>query len=101
MAEFIPNLDDYEILADICNWLLLGGSDDFSFVYMGRHKKTGMDLAIKLTDLGLTPEYEFVLENIKAAKNARLMRHPNIINYYTTFLDQERLFAITEPIYGR
>ncbi|KAI9197478.1 kinase-like domain-containing protein [Polychytrium aggregatum] len=91
-VHFSSSIADYELLGDI------GGIDDISYLYLARFNPTQELVALKYTDLTLSPDFEFVEELIKTIRNASLCRHPNILPYYRSFVENERLWTVTLPI---
>ncbi|RKO89393.1 kinase-like domain-containing protein [Blyttiomyces helicus] len=91
-SRFTSNINDYELLTDI------GGIDDISFLYLAKHGPTSEYVAMKYTDLTLSPDYEFIDEIIRTVRNTNLCKHPNILPYWTTFVENERLWTVTMPM---
>jgi hypothetical protein len=61
IQELSLNLDDYEIIREIGkSCLMLGGVEDISFLFLAKHKSTGRLLSLKLTDLTISIDYEFI-----------------------------------------
>jgi serine/threonine protein kinase len=76
-----------------------GGVDDVSFLYLARHKPSLEIVSLKYTDLSLSPDSEFVEELIKSTQNSVLLRHANILPYLVTFIDNEHLWSVTQPMH--
>eukprot|EP00842_Homolaphlyctis_polyrhiza_P002858 jgi/Hompol1/3573/HPOL_003292-RA len=90
--EFSSVITDYDLLADI------GGVDEISYLYLARHIPTGEFVALMYTDLTISSEYDFVEEIIRSVRNTKLCRHPNILPFYLTFIENERLWSVTYPV---
>lgn len=91
---FLPLIKDFELLSDIC------GVDDISFMYSARHIISGKIVSLKLTDLKISPSYEFLQEVGRTVKNTMMCKHPNILPYFITFEENERLWSVTGPVLG-
>ncbi|TPX61350.1 hypothetical protein PhCBS80983_g01182 [Powellomyces hirtus] len=83
------DIQDYELISDI------GGVDDISYLYLAKHIPTGESVALKYTDLTLSPDYELIDELIRTVRNTNLCQHRNILPYYTTFVETERMWNVT------
>ncbi|KAJ3191398.1 hypothetical protein HK101_007810 [Irineochytrium annulatum] len=94
VERFSSNLSDYELITEI------GGVDDISYLYLARYNPTQELVALKYTDLTLSPHYEFVEELIRTVRNATLCRHPCILPYFASFVENERLWTVTLPVRG-
>jgi serine/threonine protein kinase len=70
-----------------------------SFLYLARHKPSLDVVSLKYTDLSLSPDSEFVEELIKSTQNSVLLRHVNILPYLVTFVDNEHLWSVTQPMH--
>ncbi|KAJ3174999.1 hypothetical protein HDU87_006533 [Geranomyces variabilis] len=75
-----------------------GGVDDISYLYVAKHVPTGEYVALKYTDLTLSPDYELIDELIRTVRNTRLCQHRNILPYWTTFVETERMWNVTYPM---
>ncbi|KAI8848079.1 kinase-like domain-containing protein [Chytridium lagenaria] len=91
---FSAFISDYELLSDI------GGVDDISYLYLARYVPTKEIVALKYTDLTLSPDYELIEELIRTVRNATLCNHPNILPYFSSFVENERLWTVTLPVHG-
>ncbi|KAI9363425.1 kinase-like domain-containing protein [Zopfochytrium polystomum] len=91
-SVFSANITEYELLSDI------GGVDDVSYLCLARFIPTGEYVALKYTDLSLSPDYEYVEELTRTVKNASLCSHPNILPYFLSFIENERLWSVTFPV---
>ncbi|KAJ8325610.1 hypothetical protein O5D80_005814 [Batrachochytrium dendrobatidis] len=90
--RFTNNIKDYDLISDI------GGVDDISFLYLAKFIPSGEVVALKYTDLTISPDYEFVDELIRSVHNTKMCRHPNVLPYFHTFVENERLWSVTYPI---
>lgn len=90
--EYTNTIKDYELINDI------GGVDDISYLYLAKHIPTGSYVSLKYTDLALSPDFEFVEELIRTVMNTCMCRHPNILPYLTSFIENERLWNVTYPV---
>ncbi|KNC96523.1 STE/STE20/FRAY protein kinase [Spizellomyces punctatus DAOM BR117] len=90
--QYTNDIQDYELLSDI------GGVDDISYLYLARHIPTGEYVALKYTDLTLSPDYELIDELIRTVRNTNLCKHRNILPYWTTFVENERMWNVTYPM---
>ncbi|KAI8926763.1 kinase-like domain-containing protein [Entophlyctis helioformis] len=90
--RFSSNLADYDLISDV------GGVDDISFLYLAKHNPTGDMVALQYTDLTLSPDYEFIEELIRSVHNAKMCKHPNILPYLHSFIQEERLWSVTYPV---
>ncbi|KAJ3224428.1 hypothetical protein HK099_008448 [Clydaea vesicula] len=90
--KYSTNINDYELISDI------GGVDDISFLYLAKQKSTGEIIALKYTDLSLSPNFEFMQELIKTSHNCAMLRHNNILPYFLTFEENDRLWTVTLPM---
>ncbi|RKP02957.1 hypothetical protein CXG81DRAFT_4943, partial [Caulochytrium protostelioides] len=84
---------DYELLSDI------GGVDDLSYLYLARFKGEHL-VALKYTDLTLSPDFEFIQDLVCTVQNTNLCAHPHILPYFLTFVENERLWTVTLPMRG-
>ncbi|KAJ3276239.1 hypothetical protein HDV01_005687 [Terramyces sp. JEL0728] len=91
---FSTSLNDYEILKDI------GGVEDISFLYLARYTPTGKTVTLKLTDLSLSMDYEFIDEVIRTVRNGRLLGHHHILTPYISFVEEDQLWTVTPPVHG-
>ncbi|KAJ3019050.1 hypothetical protein HKX48_002402 [Thoreauomyces humboldtii] len=90
--HFTNDIQHYELISDI------GGVDDISYLYLAKHVPTGEYVAIKYTDLTLSPDYELIDELIRTVRNTNLCKHKNILPYWTTFVETERMWNVTCPM---
>ena len=86
-------ITDYELLE------VIGGIDDVSFLYLARHKPSLDMVSLKYTDLSISPDSEFVDEIIQSTRNSVLFRHPNILLYQATFIDDDKLWSVVQPMH--
>nr|KAJ3422958.1 hypothetical protein HK105_005307 [Polyrhizophydium stewartii] len=91
-VRFTKDIGDYKLIEDI------GGVNDVSYLYLAKHLPTGETVGLKYTDLTLSPDFEFVEELIRGVSNTRMCKHPSILPYYLTFVENERLWSVTCPI---
>ncbi|KAI8821857.1 kinase-like domain-containing protein [Fimicolochytrium jonesii] len=91
-THFTNEIGDYELISDI------GGVDDISYLYQARHIPTGDPVALKYTDLTISPDYELIEELIRTVKNTNQCHHRNILPYWTTFVENERMWNVTCPM---
>lgn len=56
LVNYSTDIRDYELLTDI------GGIDDISFLYLAKYIPTGESVALKYTDLTLSPDFELIDE---------------------------------------
>ncbi|KAJ3277225.1 U4/U6-U5 snRNP complex subunit lsm3, partial [Blyttiomyces sp. JEL0837] len=75
-----------------------GGVDDISYLYLAKHIPTQDLVALKYTDLTLSPDFELIEELIRTARNATLCNHPNILPHFSNFIENERLWTVTLPM---
>ncbi|KAI9098605.1 kinase-like domain-containing protein [Phlyctochytrium arcticum] len=92
--HFTNRIQDYELLSDI------GGVDDISYLYLARHLPTGEYVALKYTDLTLSPDFELIDELVRTVRHTTLCSHRNILPYWTTFTENERMWNVTHPMRG-
>ncbi|KAJ3112673.1 hypothetical protein HK098_007974, partial [Nowakowskiella sp. JEL0407] len=69
-----------------------------SYLYLARHIPTQDIIALRYTDLTISPDYEFVDELIKNERHAALCNHPNILPHFVSFVEHERLWTVTLPV---
>jgi serine/threonine protein kinase len=67
-------------------------------MYLGRYLPTGETVCLKLTDLNLTTDTEFLEEVISSVRNTSLVRHNAILPYLNSFVESERLWNVTSPV---
>ncbi|KAJ3159831.1 hypothetical protein HDU86_001483 [Geranomyces michiganensis] len=91
-TNFTNDISHYELISDI------GGVDDISYLYLAKHVPTGEFVALKYTDLTLSPDYELIDELIRTVRNTKLCQHRNILPYWTTFVETERMWNVTYPM---
>ncbi|KAL7746390.1 hypothetical protein RI367_008233 [Sorochytrium milnesiophthora] len=89
---FTTNIQDYELLSPI------GGVDDMSYMYLSRFRPTGDLVTLKYTDLTISPDMEFLEELITVIWNSSKHRHPSLLPYYMSFIENERLWTVTLPM---
>jgi serine/threonine protein kinase len=66
-------------------------------LYLAKYKHSQELIGLKYTDLSLSPDYEFIEELIKNTKNNAFCAHPNILTYFLTFVENERLWTVIPP----
>ncbi|KXS10165.1 kinase-like protein, partial [Gonapodya prolifera JEL478] len=93
-AGYSTRIKDYELLSQI------GGVDDLSFLYLARHIPTRELVALKYTDLTISPDFELVEEVIHTIHITTHLSHPVLLPYRTSFVDADRLWSVTLPIRG-
>ncbi|KAJ1564886.1 hypothetical protein HK405_013707, partial [Cladochytrium tenue] len=71
------------------------GVDDVSYLCLARHTPSGRLVALKYTDLSLSPDHEYLDELFRTVRNTALCRHPNILPYFVSFVENERLWSVT------
>eukprot|EP00005_Dracoamoeba_jomungandri_P012224 CAMPEP_0174267920 /NCGR_PEP_ID=MMETSP0439-20130205/35429_1 /TAXON_ID=0 /ORGANISM="Stereomyxa ramosa, Strain Chinc5" /LENGTH=292 /DNA_ID=CAMNT_0015355737 /DNA_START=74 /DNA_END=952 /DNA_ORIENTATION=+ len=82
--------DDFELLEEL-------GSGNFSKVYLGKHKATGTEYAIKVVDKKQVDSEKLVTE-IEILKK---VSHPNIIALFEVYdSDPEKLYMVLELVSG-
>jgi Protein kinase domain len=91
---FKPNIKDFDLIGDIC------GVEDISFLYVAKHIPSGRMVSLKFTDMRISPDFEFIQEVERTVHNTIMCRHANILPYFITFEENERLWSVTGPIYG-
>ncbi|KAJ3234450.1 hypothetical protein HDU81_001406 [Chytriomyces hyalinus] len=89
---YSPQIKDYELITDI------GGVGDISYLYLAKYIPTEELVALSYTDLTLSPDYELVDEMIRTIRNSRLCSHKNILPYFTSFIENERVWSVTLPV---
>ncbi|KAH9253032.1 hypothetical protein BASA81_009037 [Batrachochytrium salamandrivorans] len=90
--KFTNEITDYDLISDI------GGVDDISFLYLAKFIPSGETVALKYTDLTISPDYLFVDELIRSVHNTKMCKHPNVLPYFHTFVENERLWSVTYPV---
>ncbi|KAI9146326.1 kinase-like domain-containing protein [Paraphysoderma sedebokerense] len=91
-VEFSTNIQDYELMSPI------GGVDDISYMYLSRYIPTQDLVALKYTDLTISPDWEFLEELMVVIKNTAVCKHSNTLPYFTSFVEHERLWTVTLPM---
>ncbi|KAI8611561.1 kinase-like domain-containing protein [Chytriomyces sp. MP71] len=91
-STFSSQIKDYELVIDI------GGVSDVSYLYLAKHVPTEEMVALSYTDLTLSPNFEFLDEMIRTIQNSRQCLHKNILPYFTSFIENERLWSVTLPV---
>ncbi|MBL8685163.1 MAG: serine/threonine protein kinase [Myxococcales bacterium] len=93
MSHEPTEVDRYEILAPI-------GRGGFGAVYLARHKLTGREVALKLSDPKSDPE--LVARALNEARIAASMQHPSLVPVFDCgALADGRIFVVMERIDGR
>lgn len=93
MSHEPTEVDRYEILAPI-------GRGGFGAVYLARHKLTGREVALKLSDPKSDPE--LVARALNEARIAATMQHPSLVPVFDCgALADGRIFVVMERIDGR
>ncbi|KAI8802441.1 kinase-like domain-containing protein [Cladochytrium replicatum] len=92
LYRFTPSIQDYELLGDI------GGIDDIAYLYLARHLPTNEIVALRYTDLTLSADFELIEELIRTGTNTLMCDHPNILPYFVSFVEHERLWTVTLPM---
>lgn len=82
------------MIRDIC------GVEDISFLFLAKHTPTSKIVSLRLTDLTISTDYEFIDEMIATVKNNKLIKHPNLMPHYISFIDECNLWTVTVPIHG-
>ncbi|KAJ3315164.1 hypothetical protein HDV04_004305 [Boothiomyces sp. JEL0838] len=93
-VNYTPTINDYELLRDI------GGVEDISFLYLARHIPTGKTVTLKLTDLSLSMDYEFIDEVIRTVRNGKLLSHNHILTPYLSFVEEDQLWTVTPAVHA-
>ncbi|XP_056283469.1 serine/threonine-protein kinase D3-like isoform X2 [Pseudoliparis swirei] len=84
----------YQIFADD-----VLGSGQFGIVYSGKHRKSGLDVAIKIIDKMRFPtKQESQLRNEVAI--LQKLHHPGIVNLDCMFETPEQVFVVMEKLHG-
>lgn len=89
---FTDSIQDYEITQTI------GVIEDISHGYLAKHIPSKRLVCLKMTDFNMSSEYELIQEMADIVRNTRMCSHSNILNYYTSFVEQERLWTVVDPI---
>ncbi|KNE65004.1 STE/STE20/FRAY protein kinase [Allomyces macrogynus ATCC 38327] len=89
---FTADIRDYELITSI------GGVDDMSFMYLSLFKPAKIYVALKYTDLSISPDIEFVEELMTVINNTMKYRHPSLLPYFHSFVENERLWSVTLPM---
>jgi serine/threonine protein kinase len=85
-------VDRYDLLAPI-------GRGGFGAVYLARHKLTGREVALKLSDPKGDPE--LVARALNEARIAATIQHPSLVSVYDCgALDDGRIFVVMDRIDG-
>lgn len=90
--RYTLDIRDYELINDI------GAVDDISYLYLAKHTPTGSLVALKYTDLALSPDFGLIDEVITTAHNISQLRHRNIVPYFASFVENERFWTVTLPL---
>lgn len=89
---------------------ILGPIDDLSDAYTARYKPSQTFISLKKTDLKLTHDFNLIEEMIvrfsllssyarqTILQNTRLCHHDNILSYHISFIDEEILWTVLDPI---
>ena len=89
---YTSKLADYEIFQAI------GIIEDISHGYLATHIPTNKTVMLKLTDLGLSPDFELFIEMRDIIANTKMCKHENILKYHLSFFDNENLWTVCEPM---
>ncbi|KAJ3361623.1 hypothetical protein HDU91_003832 [Kappamyces sp. JEL0680] len=69
-------------------------------MFLARHIPSGQNLSLKLTDLNLSLDYEFIHEVMRNVENNKLLKNPNILPNLLTFVEEDELWTATLPQIG-
>ena len=87
-AKYANTLDDFKIVCEI-------GNGSFGSVYKVVHKITKLLYVIKKVSLGhLSPTLQ--QEALIEVKMLKELKHSNIIQYHTCFIQNHQLYIVTE-----
>ncbi|KAJ1508296.1 hypothetical protein HMI54_003327, partial [Coelomomyces lativittatus] len=89
---FTCNISDYVLLGPI------GGIDDISFMYLAIFTPLHVLVALKYTDLTISPDPEFLEELTTVVSNTKCFRHSSLLPYFKAFIESERLWIVTLPM---
>ena len=78
----------------------LGGVDDISFIYKGKHVPTGKLVSLIYTDLSLSLDLEFIQEMQKTVSNNKNFNYSRLLHYECSFIEKMRLWCICTPLVG-
>jgi len=93
VSDATIEVDRYELLAPI-------GRGGFGAVYLARHKLTGREVALKLSDPKGDPE--LVARALNEARIAATIQHPSLVSVYDCgALDDGRIFVVMDRIDGQ
>ncbi|KAI9219359.1 kinase-like domain-containing protein [Blastocladiella britannica] len=87
-----PNIGDYELLSPI------GGVDDMSYLFLAIHKPTRTSVALKYTDLSISPDMAFIDELNTVVNNTMKYQHSSLLPYFQSFIENDRLWTVTLPM---
>ncbi len=73
------------------------GSGGYGAVYLAKHKKTGVKVAVKAMQKGRIQDYEAFKNEIAILKS---LDHPNIIKLHETWETERICFLVTEVCEG-
>jgi len=91
-TKYSTDIAQYELISPI------GGVDDISYLYLALYIPTNEFVALKYTDLTISIDYELIKELKNTIINTHLLKHPNILPYYTDFIENDRLWTVTYPM---
>ncbi|KAK3606347.1 hypothetical protein CHS0354_041983 [Potamilus streckersoni] len=89
MVDMCETIDDYGVR----NLLGKGG---FANVYRACHKKSGMDVAIKMIDKKLMKAANMVMRVKKEVEIHSQLKHPSILELYNYFEDSNYVYLVLE-----
>jgi serine/threonine protein kinase len=69
-------------------------TESFGVVFRDKRKSDGLDVCIKMSQKKLTPEEEQLAE--REIQVFSVLKHPNIIQYYYHFYEEEHLCVVME-----
>lgn len=86
---YAPLIADYTLQSEIC------GVDDISYIYKAKHIPSNASVSLVLTDLKLSGDLRFVGEILKGVRNTGWCRHANVLGYYVTFIENDRVWYVS------
>ncbi|MFO0559645.1 MAG: protein kinase [Polyangiales bacterium] len=92
-AEVINDVDRYEVLSTL-------GQGGFGSVYLARHRMTGREVALKVSNPQGDPE--LLARALNEARIAATIRHPSLVDVFDCgTLPDGRIFVAMERVEGR